>query len=155
MKGEKDRVERLLEKNAAEQLAKVDWDRLTDEISTRLDRAPRARAMPSRGPLIFRIAAGVAAAAVIFLAVMFRIYESPDKQGAGSIQIKGANGKILATFQDGRAGGGAAKCDVEIIDRKGDLEVDSCRAAWIIISAPTLTLADDGYNEEADLICLL
>lgn len=172
MKGAKDKVERLLDKNAAEQLAKVNWDKLTAEISARLDQARRAEPEPSRRPLFFRIAAGAAAAAaVIFviLAITMRepsnswapqdrsaVVKSVDKQGAGSFQIRDASGRILATVQDGRTYKEAVKCNVEIIDRNGDPQADSSRAAWIVISAPTRTFVDNGYNrEEADLACLL
>jgi hypothetical protein len=171
MKNEKDKVERFLDKNAAEQLAKVDWDRLTDEISARLDHVRQTESMPSRRPVVFKIAAGVAVAAAVLVAVMLgmrelsdmqapqgksAVVEFVDQKGAVSVQIKDASGNILAVVQDGRTDKGAAKCDVEIIDRNGDLETESRRAAWIIISAPRQTLADNGYNrEEADLMCLL
>jgi len=172
MKGEQDRIDRLLDKNATEQLAKVDWDRLTDEISARLDHARQTEPMPSRFPVVFKIAAGAAtAAAVIFVIIALRMHEpsdmpvhrgSPaasevvDEKGAVSFQIRDASGRVLAMVQDGRADKGAVKCDVEIIERNGNLEADSSRAAWIIISAPTRTLSDNGYDrEEADLVCLL
>jgi len=171
MKGGQDRIDRLLDKNATEQLAKVDWDRLTDDISARLDHARRTEPMPSRRPVVVKIAArAAAAAAVIFVIIAFRIRESSDmrvhrgspaaevvdKKGAVSFQIKDASGRVLAMVQDGRTDKGAVKCDVEIIDRNGDLGADSSRAAWIIISAPKRTFVDNGYNrEEADLMCLL
>jgi hypothetical protein len=171
MKNGKDRVERFLDKNAAEQLAKVDWDRLTNEISARLDHARQAESVPYRRPVIFKIAAGVAVAAVVFVAVMLGMHElsdlqtprgksavvkSVDEQGAISFQIKDADGRIVAMVQDGRTDKGRVKCDVEIIDRNDDSQADSRQAAWIIISAPTRTLEEDGYNrEEADLMCLL
>lgn len=170
MKSEKDGLERLLDKNAAEQLAKVDWDRLTGEISARLDHAPQTGPMSSRYVLVFKIAAGVAAA-VVLAAVMSGVHElfdlqipperfvaveSVGKQRAILIQVKDASGKVLAMVQEGRTDKGAVKCDVEIIDRDGDLEAESDRAAWIIISAPRQTLVENGQNrEEADLVCLL
>jgi len=172
MKGEQDRIDRLLDKNTTEQLAKVDWDRLTDEISARLDHARQTEPMPSRRPVVFKIAAGTAAAAAVIIVVIAlrmrepsdlqtpqgksAVVESVDKQGAISIQIKDASGRVLATVQDGRTDEGTVKCDVEIINRSGDSQADSSRAAWIIISAPKQTPAKNGYyREEADLMRLL
>ncbi|HUV62317.1 MAG TPA: hypothetical protein VMW24_00395, partial [Sedimentisphaerales bacterium] len=144
---------------------------LTHEISARLDQARQIKNPPRRYPAFFKLVAGIAAAALIFVAVVFRthepsdmqeprgssaVVESVDKQGAVLIQIKDASGKLLATVQEPRTDKGAVKCDVEIIDRDGDLEAESGRAAWIIISAPSRTLAENEYDrEEADLMCLL
>jgi hypothetical protein len=172
MKGEKGRIERLLDKNAAEQLARVDWDRLTDQISARLNRATRIDSPARRYPAFFKIAAGIAgAAAVIFLAVVFRMHEPSDvqvpkgrsaviefmdRQGTASIQISDPPGKSFVVVHTGHGDRKAAKCEVRIIDRGGDVERESSRAAWIIISRPQRTLADDGHSkEETDVMCLL
>jgi len=171
MKRERDKIERLLARNAAEQLAKVDWDRLTEEISTGLDLAPRTETMPSGYAPVFKIAAGLAVAAVVLVGVILgmrelldlqapqgnsTIVKSVDRQGAISIQIKDAGGHVLATVQDGRTDKGAAKCEVEILGRNGDAKAGSSRATWVIISAPTQAFAENGYDrEEADTICLL
>ena len=171
MKRARDKIERLLAKNAAEKLAKVDWDRLTEEISTRLDRAPRTEAMPIRYAIVFNIAAGLAVAAIVLVGLTLGMrgllaLQSPhdhsvvvrcvDKQGAISIQIKDAGGHVLATVQDGRTDKGAAKCEVEILGRNGDAKADNSRATWVIISTPTQAFAENGYDrQEADTICLL
>jgi hypothetical protein len=176
---EKDRIDKLLDKNAAEQLEKVNWDRLTNEISDRLDRAgqmkvpPRSPSMAGLGlsqwPFFFKAAAGMtAAAAIIFVAVVFRVNEPSDMQMPGdtaaeiadtkpvtSIQIKDTAGKAFVMVHVGRTDKEAAKCIVDIIDHNSDLEEDS-RAAWIIINATKRALADNGHDkEEADLMCLL
>ncbi|MHC4426764.1 MAG: hypothetical protein ACYSYV_11810 [Planctomycetota bacterium] len=172
MKHEKERIDLLLDKNAAEQLTKVDWDRLTDEISTRLDQARHGKTSRNKYPAFFKIAAGVAAAAaVVFAAVMLRMHrpsdsvptesrsavvEFVDKRGAASIEIKQTGRKSLVTVRVGLTDKKVARCDVEIIDRNGDLKRDSSRAAWIIISIPRPTFANNGHNtEETDLIHFL
>jgi hypothetical protein len=167
MKHEKEKIDLLIDKNAAEQLGKVDWDRLTDEISARLARAEQGKTSPSGYPTFFKIATGIAAtAAVVFVAVALRMHRpsdsqptegrSVDKRGTASLEIKRPSGKTLATVRVGRTGKEVAKCDIEIIDRNGDLEKDSDRAAWIIITVPRPTFADNGHSrEETDLIHFL
>ncbi|MEJ2705469.1 MAG: hypothetical protein P8Z79_23760 [Sedimentisphaerales bacterium] len=172
MKGEKDRIDRLLDKNVAEQLARVDWDRLTDAISTRLDQARRIEAPPSKYPAFFKIAAGVAVAAgAVFAVVAVRTREPSevriptgrtavvkllDRTGVASIRINDQAGRSSVVVHTGRDDRSVAKCEVEIIDRNGGQARESSRTAWIIISRPERTLADNGHDEEeADVMCLL
>lgn len=176
---EKDRIDRLLDKNAAEQLERVNWDQLANEISDRLDKAQQSNVSPrspsvvglglSRWLSFFKVAAGMTvAAAIIFVAVVLRVNELSDVQMPGdtaaeiadtkpvaSIQIKGTTGKAFVRVRVGGTNKEAAKCIVDIIDHNGDLE-ECNRAAWIIINAAKRALADNGYDrEEADLMCLL
>jgi hypothetical protein len=172
MKHEKERIDLLLDENAAEQLTKVDWNRLTDEISTRLDQARNGETSPNKYPTFFKIATGVAAAAAVVFAVImlriprpsdslptegrFAVVEFVDKRGAASIEIKHTGRKSLVTVRVGRTDKEVAKCDVEIIDRNADLKADNSRAAWMIISMPRPTFADNGHSrEETDLIHFL
>ncbi|MGD8499402.1 MAG: hypothetical protein PVJ86_02070 [Phycisphaerales bacterium] len=172
MKHEKERIDLLLDRNAAEQLTKVDWDRSTDEISTRLDQAQRSKTSQNRYPAIFKISAGVAAAAaIVFAAITLRMHrqsdllptkggsavvEFVDGRGAASIEIDHTGRKSLVTVRVGLTDKEVARCDLEIIDRNGDLRRDSGRAAWIIISAPRPAFADNGHGrEETDLIHFL
>lgn len=172
MKGEKDRIDRLLDKNAAKQLARVDWDRLTNEVAARLNRAQQIQNPPRRYPAFFKMLAGIAAAAaVVFVIIAFRMREPSDvqvpkdrsgvvefidQQGTASIQINGIVGKSFVVLHAGHGDRKVAKCEVRIIDGTGDSEKESNRAAWIIISNPQRTLADNGHNkEEIDVMCLL
>ena len=172
MKGEKDRIDRLLDKNTAQQLTKVDWDRLTDAISAKLDQAERVKAFPRGYTTFFRIAAGVAVAAgAVFAVVALRTREPSDVQvpagrsavvtlldrtGAASIQINDQASRSSVVVHTGRDDRSVAKCEVEIIDRNGDQTKASSRTAWIIISRPERTLANNGHDEEeADVMCLL
>lgn len=176
---EKDRIDKLLDKNAAEQLERVNWDRLTNDISDRLDRAGQMKVPPrspsvvglglSRGPSFFKVAIGItAAAAVIFVAVVLRVNEPSETQmpgdataeivgtkGVASIQVEDTTGKAFVMVHVGGTNKEAAKCIVDIIDHNGDLE-EGNRATWIIINAAKRALADNGHDkEEADLMCLL
>ena len=85
MKDRNKRIDGLLDGNAAEQLAKVDWDRLTHETSVRLARAEQAETSPSGYPTFFRVAAAIAAtAAVVFVAVVFRMHGQVCRQSGHS-----------------------------------------------------------------------
>jgi len=172
MKSGRKRIDRLLDRNATEQLERMNWDRLTDEISARLDRARRIEVAPSGWPVFFKVAAGVAAAAVIVLAVVVlrmhgpsqvrtpegrsAVVEFVDRQRGASVQINDTAGNSLVVIHAGRDDRKAATCVVDIIDRNGDLERENSRAAWIIISRPQQTIADNGQSkEDKDVLCLL
>jgi hypothetical protein len=172
MKGEKDRIDRLLDRNAAEQLARINWDRLTDEISARLDQARRVKVARSGWPAFFKIAAGVAAAAIIVVVVVTKRTRAPsdvhvpegrsavvefvDRPGGASIQIDKTAGKALVVVHGGRDDRKVATCVVDIIERNGDLKRASSRAAWIIVSQPQRTLAENGQSkDETDVLCML
>ena len=72
------------------------------------------------------------------------------------IQINDQASKSLVVIHTGHDDRRAAKCVVSIIDRNGDLERENSRAAWIIISRPQQTIADNGQSkEDKDVLCLL
>ena len=172
MKGEKDIIDRLLDKNTAEQLAKVDWDRLTNEITARLDQVRQIEVTPGGWPVFFKITTGAAAAAaILFAVVVWRMHgpsdvhvpegrsavvEFVDRRGGATIRLNGPAGTTSVVIHTGRDDRKVATCVVNIIDRKNDLEREHDRAAWIIISKPQRTIADNGQSkEETDILCLL
>jgi len=162
METEKERIDLLFEKNVEEQLAKVDWDKLNGAILSRLDEAQPSKASGRRYPTIFKIAAGVAAAAaVVFIAVMVRTEKPMDLQledgrhavvkfiettGSASVEIIGTSGRSQVLVDIGHSRGEIAKADVEIIDQNGEGKENGSRAAWIIIRMPEPVLADNGAN---------
>ncbi len=171
MTDEKKKIDLLLDKNAAEQLAKVDWDRLPDEMSARLARAEQGEASPAGRPIFLKIAAAVAAAAaVVFVAAVLRMHRPSDSQptqggssavksvahrGTALVEITRPSAESLVIVHIGPADRKAVKCDVEIIDGNSALEKDSGRSAWIIISKPRPVLADNGHGRDrVDLIHL-
>jgi len=171
MKDRKEEVDLLLEQNASERLARVDWNGLNAAISSRLDEADRSRISAIGYLRIFRIAAGVAAAAaVVFIAVIIgtdkqagvqldssrrAVVKFIDSKGSASIEIKdtGVESRVMVDIGAGERK--MAMCDVEIIDLNGDLKRDGKQAAWIIISRPEPMFADNGVNRDiSDMICL-
>lgn len=169
MKDRKEEVDLLLEQNASGRLAKVDWNGLNAAISTRLDEADRSKAAVRRYPAAFKIAAGIAAAAVVFIAVIIGTDKQADVQldsgrravvkfidgkGSASIEIKDTGVESQVMVDIGSGGRRVAMCDVEIIDLNGELKRDK-QAAWIIISRPEPMFADNGVNRDmSDMICL-
>jgi hypothetical protein len=72
------------------------------------------------------------------------------------VEIRRPSAESLVVVRIGPADRKAVKCDVEIIDGSSDLEKDSSRSAWIIISMPQPVLADNGHSrDQVDLIHLL
>jgi hypothetical protein len=171
MKEDRERIDRLLEKNAAEQLADVDWEQLNTAISGRLDQVGRVGVSTIRFPFVLKAAAGFAAlAAVILIAVAVMTDEPSDLQlpkgssaivkllepaGSASVVIEPRAAERTVCVEIGRTGQEMAKCDVKIIDVNGDMEKNGGRAAWIIISKPEPVYADNGASRDlTDLLCL-
>lgn len=162
MENEKEKIDLLFEKNVEEQLAKVDWNKLSAAILSRLDEAHRGKTSWRRYPTVFKIGAGVAAAAaVVFIAVMVRMEKPMDLQfedgqravvkfvetkGSASVEIISTSGRSQVLVDIGYARTGIAKAEVEIIDQNGEGKKNGSRAAWIIIRMPEPALADNGAN---------
>lgn len=154
MNENKEKIDFLLERNIAEQMAGVDWDDLSSAISNRLDQAGNRRPRFVRLPVVFKIAAGVvAAAAVVLIAVMVGTNRPAGLQinNGKSAAVEIIDGKGTASIEIKTA----AKCDVKIMDLSGGLEKDYNRGTWIIISAPKPVLADNGKEREAMSIIYL
>jgi len=145
MKQEKEKIDLLLERNASEQLAGVNWNRLTAEISERLNQADRSKTSTKTYRRVFKIAAGVTvAAAVVFIVVMIRT-DTPTTvrfENRGRAEVKFIESKGSAS--------------VEIIDSDREQKKSGSRAAWIIIRVPEPVLADNGISkDENDFACLM
>lgn len=173
MKDEKEKIDFLLQRNIAEQLKTVDWDELNTAISKKLDEAENNKIHKRKHAAVFKIAAGVAAAAaLIFVAVMVKTEPLPivkfekngkatvvlkDKAETSVVSIELPGNKVRATVDFEDSSSKLAKCDVVINDNEGSVREDSDQPMWIIISKPKPTVADNGYNidDELDLICLM
>jgi len=139
MDEKKEKIDLLFEKNAEEQLARVDWDELNAVISSRLDQTQQSRTSARKYPTVFKIAGGlVAAAAVVFIVLMVRTDGPPEMPG-----------RAMVTFIEEKG-----SASVEIIDSNGDLKKDSDRASWIIISRPAAVYADNGADRDMSMIYL-
>jgi len=145
MKKEKEQIDLLLRQNESEQLAGLNWNRLQISISKRLNQADRNKIsmMSYRG--VFKMTAGiVAAAAVVFIAVMIKTYmpttvrfeNGPKEIGTFVVSKDSAKVKILDSNQQGNQGKG--------------------RPSWIIIRTSEPKVADNGKNrDEDDFACLM
>ena len=145
MKQEKENIDLLLERNANEQLAGVNWDGLTAEISERLNQADQSKTSTMKYRRVFKIAAGVAAAAaVVVIAVMVRT-DTPT-----TVRFEnGAKTTVQFTQSKGTA-------SVEILDFNGQKNQSENRSAWIIIRTREREVADNGQSrDEADFACLM
>lgn len=172
MKDKNEQIDLLFERNTTEQLETVDWDRLNAAISGRLDQARQRKTSGIGWPTIFKIAAGLsAAAAIVLVVVMVRtdtptavrfeksgsaVVEFVESKGSASIQIEQIRAEFQVLVDIGGSKKKVAKCDIEIIDMNGGRQKDRKRAEWIIIRIPQPVLADNGISkDEKDLICLL
>jgi len=137
MKNEKEGVDFLLKRNAAEQLAGVDWDELNAGISSQLDRAQEGKTSVRKYSTVFKIGVGVAAAAaLLFVAVRVgtdRPWES---------QVANVSKAVVKLVEP------QGSASVEIIDLNGELEKDTDRPSWIIVSRPPAEDADDGASRD-------
>jgi hypothetical protein len=169
----KEKIDNLLERNANEQLASVDWDKLNAAISQRLDNAGQGRIPIVRYRVLFKAAAGFAAAAAIVIVAIMLATETPKtvqtvsdgkatvsfvkNKGSASVEIKQkefANAVVEIGGLKGQKN--IARCDIEIIKTDQDAQKQDDRATWIIIRVPEPVLADNGINrDQTDLACLL
>ena len=147
MKQEKENIDLLLERNAGEQLAGVNWDGLHAAISERLNQVDRSKTSTMKYRRVFKIAAGItAAAAVVFIAVMVKT-DAPT-----TVRFEFENGgRTVVKFVESK---GSAK--VEILDSNGQDNQGKDRSAWIIIRTSEPKVADNGQSrDEADFACLM
>jgi hypothetical protein len=161
MLGGKEKLDILIGQNADKLLADVDWEALNAAVSTRLEQVPRT----IKHRPIFKIAAGIVAAAVVLIVMITVPLRQKQQSGAivkfiepkssASVKIKGTASSGLAIIEVENGGKMAAKCDVKIIDSDGKPEEERSKAAWIIITRQEPALADNGFKRyERDLICL-
>jgi YD repeat-containing protein len=145
MKQEKEKIDLLLERNAAEQLDRFDWDELGATISRRLNQADRSKTSAKTYRRVFKTAAGVtAAAAVVFIVVMVRT-DTPT-----TVRLENGQ-RAVVKFVESKG-----SATVEIHDSKGQDNQSSNRSSWIIIRTRESKVADNGQSrDEADFACLM
>jgi hypothetical protein len=164
MKGKEEKIDLLFDKNAAEQLSGVDWDVLNAAILSRLDKAEVRKSSTGKSQRVFKIAAGVAAAAaVVIIAVMIKtkaptelqleegsraVVKFIESKGTALVEIKRAGSRSQVWVDVGGSERKVARCDVEIIDLNGDLKKEREQAAWIIISRSEPVFADNGVSRD-------
>ncbi len=145
MKKGNEEIDVLLQRNVDEQLGRINWDELHAAISRRLNQAEQSKASTIKHRYVFKISAGVtAAAAIVFIAVMIRT----DKPN--TVQLEN-NRRAVVKLEESK---GSAK--VKILDSNGQENQSSSRPAWIIIRTYEPEVADNGLSrDEADFACLM
>jgi len=184
MNEKKEKIDVLLERSAAKELERVDWDRLNASIAKRLDEAQQRKLLLVRFKWILKTAALFAAAvSIIVSAVIYERQRSSgikiergtyaavrlesSTKGSASVRIDDIAKRACTTVEIARVpsakavvstmqeSSALAKARVDIIDTGEDFRKKRGRAAWIIISRPVRVYADNGVsNYERDLLCL-
>jgi hypothetical protein len=171
MKEKKEKIDLLFERNAAEQLAGIDWEGLNRAISGQLDQGDQQKSSVVRYRRIIKSAAALAAAAVVLIAVMVgtdrrmgvqleegggAVVKFIKAEGSAVVEIKQVSAKARVVIDIGRGERKVAICDVKITDLNGDLKKEVDRASsWIIISRPEPVFAHNGNNRDImSMICL-
>lgn len=145
MKKGKEQIDRLFEQNEKEQLKSFNWDQLHSLISKRLDQADHNQTSLISLRYVFKITAGIAAAAaVVIIAVMVQT-NLPTK-----VKYDNSN-KGVVTFIESK---NSAK--VEILDSSEQENQVKDRPTWIIIRSSEPKVASNGQSrDEDDFACLM
>ncbi|UCG60025.1 MAG: hypothetical protein JSU70_10985 [Phycisphaerales bacterium] len=142
MKHKKEDVDRLLQRNADEQLADFDWERLSAGISSRLDKVQRRKTSVVGFGAVIRIAAGMAAAAAIVLIAVTVMQRKPahtpaetsgtavvklsERQGTASVDIAALTdaAQVVVATQDESKAGPKASVQIGRLSGKAQVAVD-------------------------------
>jgi hypothetical protein len=145
MKKEKEKVDLLLRQNESEQLSGFDWNRLQASISKRLDHADSDKTLMISHKRVYKLAAGIAAAAaIVFIAVIIKAYLPPKGQFNNGDEV-------MVTFVESK---GSAKVEILESNEQGNRRKD--RPAWIIIRKSEPKMVDNRHSrDEADFACLM
>jgi hypothetical protein len=154
MKSEEEKIDSLLRRNAAEQLAGVNWDELKGAISGRLDKAQQGKTSATGLPTVFKIAASfAAAAAVVFIIV---IVGSINGRGSATVAIINPSDRVQVQVNIAGKDSSQGRGDVRIIESStAQKQEGQTRPSWFLISmaepASTINGAD---RDMKDVICL-
>ena len=151
MKSDNEKIDSLLRRNKAEQMAGVDWDNLSAAISARLDNAKQGKTSGKGLPTVFKIAAPFAAAAAVFIIVMVG---SIEKKGTATVTFPADRTQVQVNIAgtDGSRGRG----DVRIIESStAQKQEGQTRPSWFLVSKvePASTINGTGRDMK-DVICL-
>ncbi|MHC4728459.1 MAG: hypothetical protein ACYS17_14660 [Planctomycetota bacterium] len=140
-KEEEQQIDQLLRQNESERLTGVNWNQLHASISKRLNQADHNKISVMSYRRVFKMAAGIAAAAaVVFIAVMIKTYTPTTVRP-----------QAVVTFVESK---GSAK--VKILDSKEQDNQGKDRSSWIIIRTSEPQVADNGQiRDENDFACLM
>jgi hypothetical protein len=162
MMEENDKLDMMIEKNVELQLSQVNWERLNAAISNRLDNVQRKTTFSIQLPLLVKIGATIAAAAIVLITFSLNIEKLTEvkldngrtaevqflkSKGSASVQIQAnsAGSEVMVRIEPDRT---LAKCHIEIKDSSNGFRENTTRAAWIIISRPQRVYADNGAHRD-------
>ena len=162
MSKENEKLDILIEKNTEQQLSQVNWEYLHAAISNRLDNVQRKTTFSIQLPLLIKIGATIAAAAIILITLTSNIEKLTkvklDNGRTAEVRFLQSKGSALVKLQANSAGSQVmvrigpdrtlAKCHIEIMDSNNGFKENTTRAAWIIISRPQRIYADNGVNRD-------
>lgn len=153
MKKKIDKIDILLRRNTAGQLAGVDWDNLNAAISRRLDEAQQRKIPAPKFIKVFKTAAVTAAAAAVFIIVMVG---STEKKGTATVAFINRSDRTQVQVNIVERDSDRGRCDIRIIDlsttRKQE---DNIRPNWFIISKAGSTSTNNGAERDVrDILCL-
>ena len=153
MKKKVDKIDILLRRNTAGQLAGVDFDDLNTAISAQLDKVLQRKTPATKVAAVFKIAAVTAVAAAVFIIVMVG---STEKKGTATVAFINQSHRTQVQVNIVERDSDRGRCDIRIIDlsttRK---QKDNIRPNWFIISKAGSTSTNNGAKRDArDILCL-
>jgi hypothetical protein len=153
MNKKKDKIDILLRRNTAGQLAGVDFDDLNAAISGRLDKARQTRTPATGFPTVFKIAAVTAAAAAVFLIVMV---SSTEKKGTATVAFINPSDRAQVQVNIAERDISRGRSTVKIIDSgTARKQEDKIRPNWFVISKAVSASTTNGADREArDILCM-
>ena len=144
-----EKIDNLLQRNRAKQLADVDWDGLNAAISARLDKAQKVRISPT----LYKIAAVTAAAAAILIILIINFN---NKGGSATVAIinpsENTHVKVDIVEKESNRG----KCDIQITNLSTtQKKEDKIQPNWFVISKTKSASPNNGlYRDIRDIACL-
>ena len=153
MNKKKDKIDILLRRNTAGQLAGVDFDDLNAAISGRLDKVQQARTPAAGSPNVFKIAAVTAAAAAVFIIVMV---SSTEKKGSATVAFINPSDRAQVQVNIAERDSNRGKSNVRIFDSgTARKQEDKIRPNWFVISKAKPESTNNGADRDVrDTVCL-
>jgi len=164
MKDGQEKIDLLLARNADEQLKNVDWGKLNEAISNRLDKAQQSKTSTIRFPIMFKIAAGIAVAAAVMLMTLMIKPERPadvqsgdgraatvkfiDSKGSASVVIIEPPDRVHVKVDIAGKSERLKECYVKIIDSRAGQKEDINRPSWFIICMSEPVYVNNDINRD-------
>ena len=153
MKKNQDKIDALLRRNTAGQLADVDFDDLNAAISARLDKVQQGKTPATGFPTMFKTAAVTAAAAAVFIIVMVG---STEKKGSATVAFRNPSDRVQVQVNIAERDSNRGKSNVRIIDSgTARKQEGNTRPNWFVISKAEPASTNNGADRDVrDIVCL-